>query len=88
MVEQEIVLVPVRPGRLFLPTVHTHLLQAPSGSRNRRLSVVAVSGEEGEPSAIVCETFVENAAEVVHVLPAMKTRTVLVPIAPRESYDV
>lgn len=35
----------------------------------------------------MCETFVVNAAETVDVLPAGKTRTVLVPITQREGWE-
>ena len=42
------------------------------------------AGHKGEEESLTCETFVENAAEVVHVLPAKSNRTVVVSIAPRE----
>lgn len=35
----------------------------------------------------MCETFVVNAAETVDVLPAGKTRTLLVPIAQRDGWE-
>ena len=34
-----------------------------------------------DDSPVVCETYVENAAEVVEVLPAKTSRTVLVPVS-------
>jgi hypothetical protein len=43
--------------------------------------------ESEDDSPVVCETYVENAAEVVEVLPAKTSRTVLVPVAqPRDSW--
>lgn len=93
---QTLVLVPVRAGRLFLPTVHVQLFRPSSseaGSRaSRRDSTSATTelngGEDGAAASeeVTCETFVENAAEVVDVLPATKARTVLVPIQPRDGW--
>jgi len=58
---QQVVLVPMRAGSLFLPSVSVHLLSP---------------REDG----VTCETYVENAAETVNVLPAKSSTTVLVPV--------
>lgn len=52
----------------------------------RKGSQVEIDGEDD--SGIICETFVENAADVVDVLPATKNRTVLVPIQPRDEWEI
>jgi len=79
--EQEIVLVPMRPGALFLPNVAVSLL--PSTSRDSTGFAIAggeASGQEGQ--RLMCETYVSNAAETVRVLPAKGSVTALVPLEP------
>jgi hypothetical protein len=92
---QELVLVPVRPGRLFLPAVHVHLLPKPSSAANgfraggnTATARTASRQGQGPDAGVVCETFVVNAGEVVDVLPAGKSRTVLVPIPQRDGWEV
>ena len=63
--QQQIVLVPMRSGTLFLPSVS---IQHVSGAQH----------PDAEP--LVCETYVENAAEVVHVLPSKRSIIALVPL--------
>ena len=58
--KQRVVLVPMRSGSLFLPTVSIQLLQP---------------NQDG----MICETYVENAAEAVDVLPAKSSATILIP---------
>jgi hypothetical protein len=65
--DQQIVLVPMRSGSLFLPTVTVQLLS----------SSVSASDPAGE---LVCETYVENAAETIDVLPAKAVVTALIPV--------
>ena len=90
---------PVRAGKLFLPTVHANLLPTSSAARpngtaghttaslgNASATQKASVNAEDE-TGLVCETFVVNAAETVDVLPAGKTRTVLVPIVQREGWE-
>lgn len=87
---QDIVLVPVRSGKLFLPAVHARLLKPKSVLDGRRSSVDRANGHSSEDAGdgIICETHVENAAEVIDVLSATKSRTVLVPLPIRDGWDV
>lgn len=66
MGEKDIVLVPMRAGRLFLPTVSVQYLPDDQ------------VGDGGEK--LLCETHVENAAEVINVLPAKGMTTILIPM--------
>jgi hypothetical protein len=66
----EITLIPMRPGPLLLPTVTTAIL--PSSSSD--------SVNRGNDEQLLCETYLENAAEVVRVLPAKKTVRVMIPL--------
>ena len=61
---QDIVLVPVRPGQLYLP--HVQVQQTYPGP-----------SAEGNGS-LVCETYVDNAAEAIEVLPAKSTAMAMI----------
>ncbi|TYJ56733.1 hypothetical protein B9479_002503 [Cryptococcus floricola] len=71
--EQEIILLPLRSGTLFLPTVSVQPLDT--------LTPIDASDKSQARSQVLCESFVENAAEVVRVLSAQKEVTALVPAA-------
>lgn len=64
----QLTLVPMRPGTLALPNVAVSIIPRP-GSR--------------DPSQLlICETFVENAAEAIRVLPAARAMSAIVPVFP------
>ena len=59
----------MRPGALALPNVVVSITPRPETAQ--------------DPSQLlICETFVENAAESVRVLPAKRTVTAIVPVYP------
>nr|XP_031863557.1 uncharacterized protein CI109_000809 [Kwoniella shandongensis]KAA5530629.1 hypothetical protein CI109_000809 [Kwoniella shandongensis] len=76
---QQIVLVPMRPGTLFLPSVHVALLHnttdphAHGGGWTHEQS-------HSQKEEMLCETYVENAAESLRILPAKREVTTVVPI--------
>lgn len=68
-VKVEIVLLPTRAGTIFLPNVSIYPLHFPDGSSELQAKV----------QGVLCESYMENAAQTVKVLPAKKEVTVLVP---------
>nr|KIR47844.1 hypothetical protein I312_02992 [Cryptococcus bacillisporus CA1280] len=68
-VKVEIVLLPTRAGTIFLPNVSIYPLHSPDGSSELQAKV----------QGVLCESYMENAAQTVRVLPAKKEVTVLVP---------
>ncbi|WVQ76341.1 hypothetical protein IAR50_006006 [Cryptococcus sp. DSM 104548] len=69
--EQDIILLPLRSGSLFLPNVTVQPIDD--------LAAPDAPNQSQARSQVLCESFVENAAEVVRVLPAQKEVTALVP---------
>lgn len=61
-------LVPTRPGTLALPSMTVQIVPT-STPRGR-----------SDDEDTLCETFVENAAEAIRVLPVKKEVTALVPV--------
>ncbi|KAK8845493.1 hypothetical protein IAR55_006206 [Kwoniella newhampshirensis] len=72
---QQIVLVPMRPGTLFLPSVHVAILPPTTDAWNQ-VPTHANGSEE-----MLCETYVENAGESLRVLPAEREVTSIVPVS-------
>ena len=65
----QLTLLPMRPGALTLPNVV--------------VSIIPPANMQQQPGQLlICETFVENAAEAVRVLPAQRTVTAIVPVYP------
>ena len=60
---------PIRAGTIFLPNVSIYPLHSPDGSSELQAKV----------QGVLCESYMENAAQTVKVLPAKKEVTVLVP---------
>jgi len=95
-VKRQIVLVPLRPGALFLPMVVVHVPPPPqSQPSSQESSQPSPQSQSCRPShsssqssqqpappfhTLQCETYVENAMEVIHVLPAKRATTTLVPV--------
>ncbi|WVF66156.1 hypothetical protein IAT40_000896 [Kwoniella sp. CBS 6097] len=88
--EQQITLIPMRAGQLFLPSISIHLLP-PSSHTSTSTSqghAQARAGTHGTPvlthaqyqQDLICETYLENAAECITVLPAKKEVNAFVPI--------
>ncbi|WWD09044.1 hypothetical protein V865_007164 [Kwoniella europaea PYCC6329] len=73
--EQEIILIPMRSGKLFLPTVTIQLLSAPTNAAYQGQAKSQMDNDE-----LLCETYFENAAEYMTVLPAKKEMNCFVPI--------
>lgn len=69
--ETEIVLVPMRPGHLFLPNVVVSLLHPEA------------EGADG----LMSETHVENAAEALEILPAKGGGVAFIPLEPSWGVD-
>lgn len=65
----EIVLLPTRAGTIFLPNVSIYPLHSPDEPSELQAKV----------QGVLCESYMENAAQTVRVLPAKKEVTVLVP---------
>ncbi|KAL7418808.1 hypothetical protein Q5752_006492 [Cryptotrichosporon argae] len=73
---RRVTLVPMRAGRLALPTVTVALAGGPAASAS------GPGAARHELERVLCETHVDNAADVVHVLPARAAHTTLVPVRP------
>lgn len=68
----------MRPGSLLLPNITTALLPTPTSDQGQG----AEGGRAGqEDQDVLCETYLENAAEVVRVLPARKVVRALIALA-------
>ncbi len=75
----------MRAGVIALPNLIVHPTPR---SRSRSNTGGAEDGEAGASAAagvdsevdLLCETYLENAAEVVHVLPARREMTAVVPV--------
>ncbi|WRT63733.1 uncharacterized protein IL334_000656 [Kwoniella shivajii] len=73
--EQIIILIPLKSGQLFLPNVNIQLLQNPNSNSNPNLGI-----ESDRQTQLLCETYFENAAQSITVLPAKKEVNAIVPI--------
>ncbi|KAK4686207.1 trafficking protein particle complex subunit 10, partial [Tremellales sp. Uapishka_1] len=66
--EQQIVMVPMRAGALSLPTISIIMLPGPSNAK-----------VYNEDDRLLCDSYVENAAQIINVLPAKTTMTTIIP---------
>ncbi|WVQ93773.1 hypothetical protein IAU59_000851 [Kwoniella sp. CBS 9459] len=87
--EQQITLIPMRAGQLFLPSISIHLLPPPTPAQSQSQSHHGTgTGKQATPvlthaqfqQDLICETYLENAAECITVLPAKKEVNAFVPI--------
>nr|XP_018266801.1 uncharacterized protein I303_00779 [Kwoniella dejecticola CBS 10117]OBR88959.1 hypothetical protein I303_00779 [Kwoniella dejecticola CBS 10117] len=73
--EHDIILIPMRSGQLFLPTINIGLLSNSNSAHNTH------QGRSGSnENELLCETYFENAAECMMVLPCKKEINAFVPI--------
>jgi hypothetical protein len=69
----------MRQGNLPLPSVTVSILPSSKTSQTGK-SQLGQGSEEEEEEPLLCESYVENAADIVRVLPAKKVVTALIPL--------
>ncbi|WVQ80318.1 hypothetical protein IAT38_002423 [Cryptococcus sp. DSM 104549] len=84
--EQQIILVPIRAGNLFLPNVTVQLLD-PGSARPARSAPAQGQAQVQSTPEVLCESHVENAAQAIRVLPAKREATAMVSIALGEGWE-
>nr|XP_019048846.1 hypothetical protein I302_02625 [Kwoniella bestiolae CBS 10118]OCF27776.1 hypothetical protein I302_02625 [Kwoniella bestiolae CBS 10118] len=72
--EQRIIIIPMRSGKLFLPTVTIQLLSTLTNNNTNQ------GKSQMDNDELLCETYFENSAEYITVLPAKKEVNCFVPI--------
>lgn len=74
--QQEITLIPMRAGPLLLPSITSSILSATSTPGHSAPAQYDQNAKED----LLCETYLENAAEVIRVLPARKVVRAMIPL--------
>ncbi|KAF2742892.1 hypothetical protein M011DRAFT_471787 [Sporormia fimetaria CBS 119925] len=72
VVERDVVLVPIREGRLMVPDVGVRVLREDAGDGKKTEG----EGKKNEEEELACETDCLSAGEVVHVVPDVRSVTV------------
>lgn len=80
--ETSLTLVPMRAGNILFPNVIVSLMPSDQDADGVAGFGQNQQQQQQRQSPLTCETYVENAAEVVKVLPAKRSVTAVIPIQP------